>query len=79
MTNLQHAIQARGLDELREIRNLKRRLHHQLDPHGHYYWANSRQLSPANRALLQNAAINNDVRVYCHTWSRLNHLVGEMS
>jgi hypothetical protein len=78
MTTLQYAIQARGLDELREIRKLKRRLQHQLDPHSHYYWANSRQLSPANRALLQKAAINNDVCVYCHTWSRLNHLVGEM-
>jgi hypothetical protein len=40
MTTLQYAIQARGLDEIREIRKLERRLRHQLDPHGHYYWAN---------------------------------------
>lgn len=75
--NFQQALAARGFDEQRAIRNLRSRLRYHSDPHGHYFFENNRCFSSANRALLHDAAINNDTRTYCNTWSRLNHLKGQ--
>ena len=74
--NFQQAIAARGIDEKHAILNLRNRLRYRPDPHGHYYFENTKWLGSEGRALLHDAAINNDTRVYCSVWSRVNHLKG---
>jgi hypothetical protein len=86
MTTLQHAIQARGLDEIREIYKLKRRLRHQLDPHGHYYFATTKVKhlafwqAPTESLIdsLRVAVELNSTVLYVSAWTQANHLVGEM-
>ncbi len=86
MTTLQYAIQARGLDELREIRKLKRRLRHQLDPHSHYYFATTKVKHLAfwkapTENLIHTLRVTvelNSTALYGSAWTQGNHLVGEM-
>ena len=86
MTTLQHAIRARGLDEACEIRDLKRRLRHQLDLHGHYYFATTQvkhltSWQASTECLIDSlrAAVEvNSTVLYVRAWIKANDLMGEM-